>query len=178
MVNLKDMAVKSTLDVFIKALQNFAKEGVDGIPIPAHQVQIWIGTKDPDTCTPYQWLVKNGSPYLRERINPEVEGGKEMSPEIIFEQIMDVLNDLTGDGPKFSMFASKMLRRISEELGTDPRNLEIQITTPEGTDSIFPIPILYDRGRDEGDQKVRQMVWDGDVFTDKDGDEILKQLMS
>lgn len=177
-MNLKLMACESSIKVFTDALKNFAKEGINGQPISADKVQIWIGTKDPDASSFYMWLVKDGNPYLKERVNPEVEGGKEMSPEIIFVELMGVLNDLTGDEQKFSLFATRMFRRIAEELGTDPRNIEIQITTPADTDAIFPIPILYDRGIEEGEQYVRNMLWDGDVFTDADADDVLKQIMS
>lgn len=181
--DIHGMIVQGTVDVFAKALQNFAKKGINDQPVAVTDVQIWIGTKSDEICMPYQWLVIKGEPVMRERNIPGTDQ-TEMSAEIIFEEILDVLNDVAHDGDKFNVFANSMFIRLANQYKTDPRNIELQIMAdPGAAENVVPVAFLYDRSLPEGineDQTDKQLIgqapWLDVVFNRNDTAEILKQI--
>lgn len=173
-LKIENMALEQTTAILHDALKRFAKED-KGKEVEPHQVKIMIGTKcgstpqnpdyfDPENTEPYYYVLKNDVPHMRVRKNKDLPNGQEETCEVTFNQILDVKWDVLQKGTFASAYLSAMIKRFSEELQTDPRNIEIMVLTPAEKEEIIPIPFLYDRGSDAPDEPVKQLDWVKDVF--------------
>lgn len=195
-MSMNKMAYAATVKIVKAALLRYAKEDNNNIVEP-HQVKIMIGTKCPnknfnpnepaseqnpdvdlENTEPYFFLLKKDELTTR----PMKKGSTEIWDELTFENILNVDRDVLGRGWLAKKYLKSCLSRFAKELNTDPRNVKIGLTTPEGfTDNkgnllIEPVALLFDDGL-EGNPFVRQIDFENEVFAqdDKIDEEIVTQ---
>ena len=196
-MDINNLAYTQTVQIVKEALARFAKED-QAILVQPHEVELVIGCKclnknfnptepesdlnspfDVTNTEPYYYVTKKGEPYLR----PERKGdGK--THEVRFTQILGVKHDLTGKGYMAKKYITTTIQKFAKLLSTDPRNIEIVLTTPppevnEGEvltpdqilKSITPIALLFDNGA-----FIKQLDIQKDLFA-KD-DKIEQEILS
>ncbi len=172
----KEIILPKTLSILSNALNIFANED-KGKEVAPHEVSLFIGTKNDDTCEPCFWMHKKGQPHMRVRKNPNVPNGQEQTCEVSWNQVRgQKVEFLMHIKIGFYSFVPYTLAKFADALGVNPSQVAIMIITgPEkdakGAPKIVPVPFLCNFTTED---PPKQLSWNKDIFSDEAELELMK----